>query len=153
MTTVGCLRFEGLWLDRPQSLCFHEFCGLSRTTDVTLLTNLNRNPTSSETPLVVSKDLVHFRNQSLLSCLTIRDVRRLPPVVSPASHLECFTDLPQRPRTFPRKSFHCRVHICYSLRPKIANAFFKMSRSRSTRLSSASSSRTLPSRDPATGPL
>ena len=46
-----------------------------------------------------------------------------------------------------------RVDICYSLRPTMLKAFFKMSRSRSTRRSSASSSRTLPSRNPAIGPL
>jgi len=43
--------------------------------------------------------------------------------------------------------------VAQSLRLKMANAFFKMSRSRSTRLSSASSSLTRESREEATGPL
>jgi len=43
--------------------------------------------------------------------------------------------------------------VAQSLRLKMANAFFKMSRSRSTRLSSASSSLTRVSREEATGPL
>src|SRR6185295_11274003 len=45
-----------------------------------------------------------------------------------------------------------RVHVAYPSRPKMTSAFFRMSRSRSTRRSSASNSRTRPSRHAAAEP-
>jgi len=81
--------------------------------------------------------------------------RRLPPgLKAAAANFEETTGFLRRMPPSPDQRFERCVHFGYSLRPKIANAFFfKRSRSRSTRRSSLSNSRMRASSEVATGPL
>lgn len=69
------------------------------------------------------------------------------------SHGERVADVSQGEAGIVGDRLDRRIHVVHTCRPKMANAFFKMSRSRSTRSNSASNCRTCSSSVPATGPL
>ena len=150
---VRGFRHERLRLNGSQTECFHYPRDLSRTTRVPIVMQLAGDPSSSVTSAMSLKDDPYQRSEFRICFFKDRGLRTSPGIERGAIHGHEFTDFCNRCDAFLADRFNSRIHICYSLRPKMANAFFKTSRSRSTRRSSVSSSRTRPSSELATGPL
>ena len=153
MPAVCCFRHKRFWLNRSQPQCFHYFGDFSCAALMAMVFQLARNPSSTVTSTMFLEDDSYQGSQFSILLLENCWCRISPCIERSAIHFHEFTDLRQRCCVFESDCFDGRIDICYSLRPKIANAFFNTSRSRSTRRSSFSSSRTRASSELATGPL
>lgn len=153
MPAVRRLWHKRLRLNGSQTQCFHYSRDSPCTACMTVVSKLAGNPSSSVTTSMFFKDdSYQWRKLSVL-LLKERWLRSSPRVERSAIHFHETADLRNGCNAFLHDCFNGRIHIGYSLRPKIANAFFKTSRSRSTRRNSVSSSRTRASNELATGPL
>src|SRR6056297_2347135 len=111
------------------------------------------NATSPVATAVTLKDDSYQRRQLSIPFFKVCGLSSLPGIKRSSVHIQMTTDFGNISMTFLNDSFHGRIDVSYSLRPKIANAFFNMSLSRSTRRRSASRSLTFASSELATGPL
>ena len=152
VATVGGLRHERLRLDGPQPLRFQDPRHSPRAADDFLVGQFVRDPSSSVAAFVPHEDGHDSRDQLGVFPLTRSGLGRVPGVVCRPIDAEHFADRRYRLASLAGNRFDGGVNVGQTCRPKMANAFFRMSRSRSTRSNSASSWRTRSSRRSATGP-
>src|SRR6185312_16300401 len=145
---------ERAWLDRAQTLGFQDFGDSFGAANDPGIGQLLGDPPGAVAALVTPEDGPDRFSERGGFLLARRRLATEPGVVGGATNVECLTHRGDRV-DFRRAGNRLdrRIHLGHSLRPKMANAFFKMSRSRFTRSSSASSSRTRSSSVAATGPL
>src|SRR5690606_29540396 len=89
------------------------------------------------------------RRQLLIALVSRRQAAVLPVIESRTTYRQHLADVSHGKVLADRNLFDCGEDVGYPSRPKMLNAFFKMSRSRSTRRSSSSSRRTRCSRSEA----
>src|SRR5690606_37289746 len=80
---------------------------------------------------MLPEQITDHRNQFLIALVSRRLALTLPGVVASTAHGERVADSNHGKRSFQGELFNQGVDIGYALRLKMANAFFKMSRSRS----------------------
>ncbi len=112
----------------------------------------HRNPPGPISPAMTPKHLADPRDQLPIPHASPRLLPAPPGVESRSADLQQPTHRRSREPLHDHQLIDAGVHVPHPSRPKMANAFFKMSRSCSTRRSSASSSRTRPSRPTAAAP-
>src|SRR5580698_6933501 len=149
---LGRLRTERSWLNRPQTLIFQESGHSRHSARDVALGQLHRDSPRSITPPMTPEHLANHRRQ-----FTVRfgplGLFWTPPGVEPrTAYFQCVTHRRGRERLRENQLIDPGVHVPHPSRPKMESAFFRMSRSRSTRRSSASNSRTRPSRPTAAAP-
>lgn len=101
---------------------------------------------------MLPKDVANERGQGGITRFTNRRITRQPGQAGRAADLQHLTHGAHGLGLANGDGFDSRIHVGHSLRPKMTNAFFRMSRSRVTRARSVSSSCTRASSDSATGP-
>ena len=116
------------------------------------LSHFKGNASGSVTPLMFPEDVSYQRHELIVPLLSNRRSFVTPGVVRRATHLQHVTHRRDREALSGHDLIDRRIDIGHSLRPKMANAFFKMSRSRSTRRNSSSNCRTRASNDSAAAP-
>lgn len=153
MPAVGRFWYIRFWLNCTETQCFHDLRDFSDATVVSQVFQLISNPSSTVTATVLLKDDSYQRREFGVLFFGNCRLRVQPCIECRSIHRQEFAGLRNPEHLLCSNRLNGCVDISYSLRPKIANAFFKMSRSRSTLRSSFSSSRTRASSELATGPL
>lgn len=138
MTTLRCFWLKGLWLNSTQPLRFHDICHLSSSRGDSSIGELFDDPPSSISSSMFPENIHDDRRQFSLGHLVSVQAKLLVFVKSRSWNGQAFTNIAYLKTTLETCLISRCNHVTLSLRLKMANAFFKISRSRSTRRSSAS---------------
>src|SRR5690606_2253281 len=148
----GCSGLVRLGLNCQKPLCFQQSGDPGDTARNPFRRQLHRNPPSPVTPTVTPEHCADPRDQLPIPHFSPRLLRTAPCVEPGPADLQQVAHI-RSPELFgEHQLIDPGVHVSHPSRPKMLNAFFRMSRSRSTRRSSASSSRTRASRPTAVAP-
>ena len=149
---VGGLGREGFGLDGLKPLDFQEFRHPIDPTGLARDLHLDGDSPRAIASAVPPEDVADEGHQFTILLLSSRLDQGLPGVIACAADLEGIAHGGHSEDSLEGELFDQGVGVGYALRLKMANAFFKMSRSRSTRRSSSSSWATRSPRVRAAGP-
>src|SRR5690606_8253799 len=138
--------------NRAKSLCFQQSGDPGHTARNPFTAQFHRNPPGPVAPTVTPEHRADPRDQLPITHFSPRLLRTAPRVKPGPADLQQVADLRGLKAFSDHQLIDPRIHVSHPSRPKMLNAFFRMSRSRSTRRSSASSSRTRASRPTAVAP-
>ena len=138
MPTVGGLGDEGFRLNGPQTLDFQEFCHPIDAAGLTSGVEFHGDPAHTVTASMMPEDVADQRQQLAISPGASGLGLASPGVEAGAADEQGVTESGHGEESLESELFNECVQVGYPLRLKMLNAFFRMSRSRSTRRSSSS---------------
>ena len=136
---VGRPRLEGLRLNGLQTLHLQQFGHAINATRPALGLQLNSDPTSAVAPFMLPEDVTNEGHEFAVPLFSCGFRMQLPGVITGPADFQGVADGNQRKGALKGELFDEGIGLAQACRLKMANAFFKMSRSRSTRRSSSSS--------------
>jgi hypothetical protein len=149
---VGGAGLVGLGLNGSQTLVFQQFCHALDAAAVPASSEFHSDAAGAVPPSMLPEDIADEGREFPIAsvALTLRSMQ--PGVITGAADFESVAQNRQGKDLQESELLDEGVDVGYGIWPKMANAFFKMSRSRSTRRSSASSWATRSPRLRAAGP-
>ena len=139
MAAVGGLGPEGLRLNRLQTLRFQQFSHTIDAAGPALGLQFDGDPARAVAPLMMPEDVSNERHEFPVPLFPCRFRMERPGVVAGPADFQGVADRDQRKGALEGELFDEGIGFAQACRLKMANAFFRMSRSRSTRRSSSSS--------------
>ena len=139
VATIGGPRLEGLRLNCLQTLGFQQFGHAINAARPALGLQLDSDPASAVAPLMLPEDVANERHEFPVPLFPCGFRMQLPGVITSPADFQGVAHRNQRKGALKGELFNEGISLAQAFRLKMANAFFKMSRSRSTRRSSSSS--------------
>ena len=121
-----------------ETLDFQEFCNTIDIAGLTLGAEFHGDPAGAVTPLVMPEDVADQRQQLAISPGADALGLSPPSIKAGAADEQGVAESGHGKESLESELFNESVQVGYPLRLKMLNAFFRMSRSRSTRRSSSS---------------